>query len=162
MLENPGCENLYSHVRQIPFCHADRAGIVYTPRFSDYCLEAFELWLKAIVYVDWYELNQQGESSVPVLHFDMDFISPLVLGDDLNITIYVTDVGDSSFSLSLTGDKKQGNVWGKVFVAKVVLSFRDEKTLSPASISNRYRKRIINYQETGLSVVDSLSVVGQN
>lgn len=140
-------EKPFSHQRKIPFGHADMAGIVYTPRFSDYCLEAVEQWLQEVVYIDWYELNKEGVLSVPVLHLALDFKSPLVPGNELSTTVLVSHIGNSSFSLSLKGVKTQGNSRVEVFLANIVLSFLDAKAFKSISIPDGYRRRMLAYKE---------------
>lgn len=137
----------FLHAREIPFGHADMAGIVYTPRFTDYCMEAAEAWLKSVVGTGWYELNQQGAVNTPVMHFDIDFKSPLVPGDTLRTTVFLTNVGSSSFSLYLKGETGEGASPREVFAAKLVLCFVDSELNKSVSIPAQYRDRMTKYKE---------------
>lgn len=88
--------------KTVRFAYVDAAGIVFFPRY-------FEL-LNAVVE-DWFEhglgysfarlLNERR--GVPTVHIEADFVSPGRLGETVEFTLEVTHIGQSSFTVAVTG-----------------------------------------------------------
>mgnify|MGYP000294528357 CR=1 FL=1 len=93
----------YLHWRRIPFGHTDAAAIVYTPRFSDYCMEAVEVWFRDCIGIDWYRINTELGWGTPVVHMELDFKAPLKGGDRLGIVVRVAGIGRSTVTVALEG-----------------------------------------------------------
>lgn len=52
--------------RSLPFGHCNPAGILYTPRALDYCLEAIDaLWKTILEGWGWYEMNVDLDRGTP-------------------------------------------------------------------------------------------------
>lgn len=118
----------FTHWRTISFGDTDAAAIVYTTRFTDYCMQAVEVWFKQYIGVDWYWINVRDRRGTPVVHLEMDFFGPLIAGDELGVTLAVSEVGRSTLKLALEG-RKQGDQdnpeGGKIFSANYVFCFVD-------------------------------------
>lgn len=141
-----GYSKLFLHTRIIPFGHGDMAGIVYTPRFSDYCMEATGAWLQEVIDLDWYQINKTGIYSTPTLNLTMDFISPLYPNDQLNIAIEVERIGNSSFCLRLHGFKYKDASIINIFKSYITLGFVDMKEVKSLDIPCDIRNRMLEYQ----------------
>lgn len=136
----------FSHSRTIPFGHGDIAGIVYTPRFSDYSMEAVETWLQKVIQLDWYQINKTGIYSTPTLNLTMDFISPLYPNDKLIIAVEVSNIGNSSFCLALHGFKQPDEKPIDIFKSSITLGFVDMKEVKSMAIPPSIREKLQNYQ----------------
>jgi len=93
----------YIHHRTILFGETDAAGIVYTTRFTDYCMEAAEFWFREYLKSDWYQLNQEHDRGTPVVHMEYDFMASLIGNDKLDVEVIVANVGKSTVTLDFKG-----------------------------------------------------------
>ncbi len=88
----------YVQRRIVQWGECDPAGIVYTPRFLDFVLEAMEGWQRQVLGVDWTKLNSELAMGMPVVHAELDFHSPLRGGDELDLEVTVARLGRSSIA----------------------------------------------------------------
>lgn len=107
------------HQRKIAFGDTDAAGIVYTPRFAHFCMEAAEYWFRDVINFDWYYINTELGLGTPVVHMEIDFLGPLKAGDQLAVTVLVAAFSRSTISLSFVGTKDDPNA-GRVFTGKII------------------------------------------
>ncbi|TDF81477.1 thioesterase family protein [Pseudomonas sp. H9] len=89
--------------RKVLFGDCDPEGIVYTPRFSYFVLEAVHEALGV-----W--LNGPGLRALlgfnilpPARAFSLEFLHPVTWDDELTIKVSVSNVGEHSFSFSVEG-----------------------------------------------------------
>jgi len=139
----------YIHWRTILFGDTDAAGVVYTPRFSEYCMEAAEYWFREYVGIDWYQQSVQGLGT-PVVHMELDFKAPLVGNDRLGVVVQVTKVGRTTVSLSMKGigDEKNAAEPAIIFTANFVFCFISAESRRPYEISGFQRDLIEAYHMT--------------
>ena len=102
----------------VAFGDTDPAGIVYTPRFSHFCMEAAEVWFREVADFDWYHITTVLGMGTPVVHMEMNFIAPLRGGDQLAVEIRVEKLGRSSIALAFSGSK--GELRELVFTGKII------------------------------------------
>ena len=114
----------FVHQRTIRFGETDAAGIVYTPRFSDFCMEAAEVWFRDCLDFDWYRMNVDHGLGTPIVHMEIDFKGPLRGGDVLGVEVLVDRVGTSSLTLLFNGVKEGGAREDReVFLGKYIYCF---------------------------------------
>lgn len=115
----------YVHWRTVPFGDTDPAGIVYTPRFSDYCMEAAEVFFRDYIAADWYHINTKLGFGTPVVQMEITFKAPLVANDRLGVVVRILDVGRSTVTMALEGIKERPQAAGHVtaFVGRYVFCF---------------------------------------
>ena len=99
----------YIHWRTIPFGDIDAARIVYAPRFSDYCMEAAEVWFRDYIDFDWYRISTELAMGVPIVRMELDIVGPLRGGDRLGVIVRVAKMGRSSVTLAFEGVREHGN-----------------------------------------------------
>jgi acyl-CoA thioesterase FadM len=122
----------------VPFGHCDIAGIVYTPRVSEYCMEAAEQFLKQEVGLDWAQINREGLFSNPVMRLAVDFKQSMQIGDRLQLSVIVERLGRSSFTLQITGSRSDEGC----FTAELVLAIVDLKAAQSIPIPAQFRERL--------------------
>lgn len=132
----------YVHRLTVPFGHCDIAGIAYTPRFTDYCMEAAEQFMKREVGLDWYAINLEGHFASPVMRVEMDFLSTVHIGDELEIAIGVSKIGRSSYALGFTGSKVEEGVSVRCFSATLVFAIVDMVRRRSMPIPGEYRAQL--------------------
>lgn len=85
--------------RDVPFGHCDPAGILYTPRALDFCLEAIDaFWKEVLDGPGWYEMNVDLDRGTPFVNVNIDFKSPISARATLRIELDLTRLGASSLT----------------------------------------------------------------
>jgi 4-hydroxybenzoyl-CoA thioesterase len=95
----------FVHIRDIVWGDADPAGIVYTPRYSHFALEAIEAWMLARLGTDWFRLQFQQGGSTPFVHMELDFRASLRPYDRLHTEVTLRRIGRTSLDFGVTGRK---------------------------------------------------------
>ena len=84
----------FSTTRTVRFGETDPAGIVYFSRFYEYAHEAYEDMLQA----GGFPLSDvfSGQWAMPLVRSEADYSIPSRLGDALNLTLSVDNIGNRS------------------------------------------------------------------
>lgn len=138
----------FTHFRNIIFGDTDPGGIVYTPRFSDYCMEAVEVWLDKYIGVNWAQQNLNDGLGTPVAYMETNFIAPLMASDKLGTKVLLEKIGGSSITVKLEGIRYpfDGSDSHITFTAKYVFCFVDRgPPPAPTRIPDQYRKQLEKY-----------------
>jgi acyl-CoA thioesterase FadM len=86
----------------IPFGHCDPAGILYTPRAMDYCLEVIdEFWKIVLGGKGWYEMNLDLDRGTPFVNINIDFVKPITARAPLEVKLKPTHIGNTSLSFEI-------------------------------------------------------------
>jgi len=86
------------HDRAVRFEEVDAAGIVFFPRFLNYCHDAMaELF--APLEGGYVQLVNGRRIGLPAVHVEADYRSPLRFGDTARLEVTIPHVGSSSFTL---------------------------------------------------------------
>ena len=90
----------FVHSRPIRFAEVDPAGIVYYPRYLDFCHQAFEeLWAARRGPRAYIELLERERLGLPTVHVEADYRQPSRFGDRIDIAISLVRLGTSSATL---------------------------------------------------------------
>jgi 4-hydroxybenzoyl-CoA thioesterase len=88
----------------VRFSHCDPAGIVFYPRFFDLFSSALEDWFqRGIESAFGGDFMVTRNLRVPSLSITAEFVRPCRLGEMLDVDLWVTRLGKSSFELALAG-----------------------------------------------------------
>jgi acyl-CoA thioesterase FadM len=136
----------YRHQVKVPFGHADIAGIVYTPRFTEYCMDAMEAFLREQIGLDWYAINRQGDYVNPVVKLELTFLNSARISDVIAIDVAVAAVGRSSFTLKVNGLLVDQGA-KPCFEAAVVLAIVDVRSQRARPIAEAHRLLLEQYQK---------------
>ncbi len=87
---------------RVRFGDEDHAQIVYYPRFFHFFHCAFEDFFdeQGFPYRDCLDVDRVGW---PAVHAEADFVKPVRFGDDLEVEVRVTRVGDKSVTFEYAG-----------------------------------------------------------
>ena len=125
--------------RIVPFGHCDPAGILYTPRALDYCLEGIdEFWKLLLSGRGWYELNVDLDRGTPFVNVNIDFESPITARSPLIITVELVKVGTTSVSFSVSA-LQEGK---RCFFASLTSVLAVKSTLSKVGPSDWLRRAL--------------------
>jgi 4-hydroxybenzoyl-CoA thioesterase len=92
----------YIHRTKIRFAHIDAAGIVFYPRYFELLNAAVEDWFAEDLKRDFKTLHLEDRIGTPTVKIDAEFVSPGMLGDELEISITPQKVGLSSCTFAFT------------------------------------------------------------
>ena len=137
----------YIHWRTISFGDTDAAGIVYTTRFTDYCMDASEFWFREYLDCDWYEININHGMGTPVVHMELDFTASLIGGDKLAVAVRVAKISRSTVTLEFDGLRKRAdnNDLTPVFTATFIHCFYSNKLDSAIPIPEKQSTLLKDY-----------------
>lgn len=95
---------LYSVTRTVKLQDIDAAGIVFFPKFLEYCHDAyFEYLMKA--GIDLPKAIPSGDYILPLVHAEADFKGPLRFGDEIIIQVDNAEKNRSSFRVNYSVHK---------------------------------------------------------
>lgn len=86
---------MFEHPRPVRWSDVDAAGIVYFPRFLDYCHDAIERLFDALPG-GYPALTMRRKIGVPCVHLEVDYRAPLRYGDTCLVRVRVESLGRSS------------------------------------------------------------------
>jgi acyl-CoA thioesterase FadM len=125
--------------RTVKWGETDPAGMVYTPRFLDYAVEAVEAFYAEVIGVDWYRLRQEFAMGSPLVHASLDFFKPLFPAQPFELVLTVEHVGRSAIAFAVFGRDGDGE---RCFEARLVTSLIDRPQLKSIRIPDDFRERI--------------------
>jgi len=95
--------------RRLNWGDSDTAEIGYAGRFVDFAVEAVEVWWEAVLGINWYGLKRQGMGN-PMVGLKLDFHSPLVAGDRMDVAVRIEHLGRASIGYRVDGYKVGGGL----------------------------------------------------
>jgi YbgC/YbaW family acyl-CoA thioester hydrolase len=132
--------------RTILFGDCDPGGVIYAPNVAHFVVEATHEFLAALL----------GGPAVrhlfglgilpPARSLSIEYLSPLIWDDDLEIEVRVKEVREHSFSFSLVGRKTSGDVAFQASLAQVCVS---PKTLRPVVLPESLRAALTKELQSG-------------
>jgi 4-hydroxybenzoyl-CoA thioesterase len=116
----------------------DPAGIVYTPRFADWTVEALEMLFSSMIGISWPQLHRSLGLGAPMVALKIEFSSSVRPGDEVEIHLRIVKIGRTSLTAGITG-----SVDGtKCFSSEITTVFVDTRTNLPAPIPQSIRERL--------------------
>ncbi len=91
---------MFEHIRPVRWSDVDAAGIVFYPRFLEYCHDAIEAMFDELPG-GYAALTQQRKIGVPAVHLEVNFRAPLRYGDVCVVRLAVEKIGRSSVAFRL-------------------------------------------------------------
>lgn len=98
----------------------DATGVLYFANQFQISLEAFEEFMRQSGFsLDL--MIEEKKLLLPIVHTEGDFFMPLKVGDEVDVSLSFTRIGNSSFTY-LTKLKKKGEVVGRASIVHVTYS----------------------------------------
>lgn len=145
----------YTVRRTVKWGECDPAGIVYTPRFLDWVLEAAESFFADIVGVDWFHLNQRDGLGSPSVSTRIDFHKPIKHGEPFTIEVLVRRLSRSTITYAMRGRNGAGEL---CFSAELVSCIIDNARMKSVTIPDHIRTKITDYQAATAALLEGESV----
>lgn len=89
---------------RVRFNHVDAAGIVFYPRYYEMLNQVVEEWFEQQLDSSFREITLEHNTGIPAASINTQFVNPSRLGDDLDFTLRVERVGNSSLHLKISAD----------------------------------------------------------
>lgn len=141
----------YTVRRIVKWGECDPAGIVYTPRFLDWVIEAAESFFAEAVGVDWFQLNQTYGLGSPSVSTKIDFRKPIQYGQPFTIEVLVRKLTRSTITYVMRGRDEPGDL---CFEAELVSCIIDHKRMKSVTIPDHIRQPILDYQAATAAIVE--------
>lgn len=94
--------------RTVKWGDADPAGVVYTPRFLHFAVEAAESWFIRLTGRHWRHLPEDYGIETPPIAANLRFHHALWPDDRLDLTVRVAAIGRSSYTVAVAGVNQDG------------------------------------------------------
>lgn len=94
--------------RTVKWGDTDPAGVVYTPRFLHFAVEAVESWFTSLTGRHWRHLPEDYGIETPPIAANLRFRHALWPDDRLDLTVRVTAIGRSSYTVAVAGANQDG------------------------------------------------------
>jgi 4-hydroxybenzoyl-CoA thioesterase len=125
----------------VRFGDLDAAGIAYYPRLVNFLHEAFEDFFRGHVGRTYPEVFREGLAS-PTVKLEMEFLSPVHYGDQVDIGVSIEHIGRTSVRI-----RYEGSVKGTpVFRARNTVVMVDMKTFRSIPVPAWLRERLESAQ----------------
>jgi 4-hydroxybenzoyl-CoA thioesterase len=125
----------------VRFGDLDAAGIAYYPRLVNFLHEAFEDFFRGHVGRTYPEVFREGLAS-PTVKLEMEFLSPVHYGDQVDIGVSIEHIGRTSVRI-----RYEGSVKGTpVFRARNTVVMVDMKTFRSIPVPEWLRERLESAQ----------------
>lgn len=107
--------------QRLRFADCDPAGIAYYPRLFALADAVVEEWTEAVIGVSRRTLHHDRDEGLPTVALDADFSAVSRLGDWLDFSLTVTELGERSIKLAIeascAGERRFGIRYTQVLVA---------------------------------------------
>jgi len=97
----------YTRQQAVMFQHCDPAGIVFYPRYFEMINATVESWFAEEVQWSFQQMHQSDHIAVPTASLQTRFLAPSYLGDELQWTLTITRIGNSSLQLQVCASCEQ-------------------------------------------------------
>jgi 4-hydroxybenzoyl-CoA thioesterase len=94
----------FSYRTTVRFSHTDPSATVYFPRFFEFVQAAAEDWFTIGLGIPFAGMIRERGMGQPTAHLECDFAAPSFLGDVLEISVYLVNIGRTSFELNFVGE----------------------------------------------------------
>lgn len=141
----------YTVRRVVKWGECDPAGIVYTPRFLDWVLEAAESFFAEIIGVDWFQLKTTHGLGSPSVSTTLEFRKPITHGEPFTIEVLVRRVSRSTITYAMRGRNAAAEL---CFRAELVSCIVDAQKVKSVTIPDAIRQPILNYQTATAALLE--------
>jgi YbgC/YbaW family acyl-CoA thioester hydrolase len=120
---------MFTYRSKIRLQHTDATGVLFFPVQFQFAMETLEDFFVS----KGFSLKSLFSSSYffPVVHAEADYLAPLMVGDDLDITLNVVKMGTSSVTFHYTlQNMSTGSMAGRVEVIHVLVD-KEKRTSVP-------------------------------
>jgi 1,4-dihydroxy-2-naphthoyl-CoA hydrolase len=89
----------FDYLRRIYLSDTDAAGVIYFARGLEICHQAYEESLNQ-QGISLKQMIQEGKTALPIVHAEIDFLRPLVCGDQIQVNLVASLINQSEFAIA--------------------------------------------------------------
>lgn len=131
--------------RRLHWGDSDTAEIGYAAKFVDFGVEAIEVWWEAVLGTNWYELKANGMGN-PMVGLKLDFLKPIVVGDRMDVSVLIENLGRASITYRIEGRKVGGDLSFAGSFTHALVDNVHLKTIRAHPFDDEWRERIEGYR----------------
>jgi|GEM_PF-71430 len=131
--------------RRLNWGDSDTAEIGYAGRFVDFAVEAVEVWWEAVLGTNWYGLKRDGMGN-PMVSVNLDFHSPLIAGDRMDVVVTIDSLGTSSIGYRVDGYKVGGGLSFSGVLTHALVEEVHAASIRAKPFPDDWRRRIEAYR----------------
>lgn len=135
--------------RVVRWGDCDPAGIVYTPRFLDYTVSAYEAFISLMLGGPMHSIKKYGVG-FPVRGVELDFCSPLPVDAQFDMEVRVGEIRSRTFDIHITATRVIATPQQSkqiAFLARISPVTVDEASWTAVSLPEALRLRIAAYAD---------------
>lgn len=117
---------------QVRMHDTDMAGILYFPRQFRFAHDALEDFVESLGYT-FDQVFRREEFVFVIVHAESDYLSPLRVGDKLEVHLFIENIGETSFTVVYYIYKADKTLTGKVKTVHVTLESK-ARTKTPIPV----------------------------
>lgn len=148
-------EDVVSHAplilrRAVRWGECDPAGIVYTPRYTDYIVSAYQAFIGLMLGRSMHSAEHPSPVGFPVRGIELDFRQPMPVDTRFDMEVRVGDVRARTFDLHITawtldndGERRQL----PAFLARITSITIDKAKFESVALPDTFRSKIAAYAE---------------
>jgi len=134
---------MYTYQTKIKLHETDAAGLLFFSNQFKMIHDAYEAMLEH-VGLGFAELLRKKSYFLPIVHTESDFLSPVFVGDLIEIRVSVIKLGKTSFTLAYNLYNTSQKVIG---TARTVHVTTDKKTRKKIPLPDDLRSRLVPFHE---------------
>jgi 1,4-dihydroxy-2-naphthoyl-CoA hydrolase len=92
-------EMKFDYLRRIYLSDTDAAGVVYFAKGLEICHQAYEESLNQ-QGINLNQIIQEKKIALPIVHAEIDFLRPLVCGDQIQVSLVASLINHSEFAIA--------------------------------------------------------------
>ncbi len=136
--------SVFVKTERVRFAHCDAAGIVFYPRYFELITALQEDWFDQALDANFHDLHLRRNLITPTVKLDCVFRRPSLLGEDLQLSWRVRQIGRSSLTAMVTIAHA-----GEIRVeAEIKLVFADRDSRKSVAIPDDLRQAILPYVDS--------------
>ena len=143
--QRPQADIPFTVRRRLYWGDSDTAEIGYASKFVDFGVEAIEVWWEAVLNTNWYELKANGMGN-PMVGLQLDFLKPIVVGDRMDVSVLVENLGSASITYRIEGRKAEGDLSFAGSFTHALVDNVHLKTIRAHPFDGEWRERIEGYR----------------
>lgn len=130
--------SVFRQRRRIRFSQCDPAGIVFYPKYFEMFNDLMEAWVDTLMPGGFSDYILQQKLGLPSVHIDVDFHAVSRMGDDVELSLEVINVGRSSMTLRLQCADLNGEKRVTVQQKVVVTSLETHRAIPVPDVFREY------------------------
>lgn len=130
---------------QVRMHDTDMAGILYFPRQFRFAHDALEDFVESLGFT-FQQIFKEENFVFVIVHAEADYLSPLHVGDKLQIHLSISNIGKTSFTVSYDIYKLDGALVGRVKTVHVTLDSHTRKKITIPTFFRNFLEEHIEHK----------------